>query len=53
MSPTVAKLLSGALGAACLGLAFLTRAEATIMVPLVFAGGGLLGYPIRAPGAGQ
>jgi hypothetical protein len=51
MSPAVVKLLSVALGAACLVGAYFTKSDVSIAGPLFAVGGALLGYPVNAPGA--
>lgn len=45
------KLLSVALGAACLVAAYLTRSDVSIAGPLFAVGGGLLGLPLNFPGS--
>jgi hypothetical protein len=50
MSPAVVKLLSVALGAACLVGAYFTKSDVSIAGPLFAVGGGLLCFPIPAPG---
>ncbi len=51
MSPTVAKLLSVALGVTCLVAAYFTQSNEAVSGLLLLTGGGLLGYPLPAPGA--